>query len=111
MPKSSCSSSGDEALIEREAKKIESLIFDVSDVSESEFPTLPRVTNTNRKTEKRTIQNEESKSFASAAGGGTRQLSTDIKEYLKYKDMIKERDGMLILQHGFNSEREFVKSK
>ncbi|CAI9726939.1 EPM2A-interacting 1-like [Octopus vulgaris] len=96
MPKSSSSSSGDESSIEREAKKIESLIFDnFSDVSESEFPALPRDTNTNRKTEKRTIQNEEKKSFASAAGGGTRQLSTDIKELLNYKDMITEQDGIV----------------
>ncbi|CAI9728839.1 Hypothetical predicted protein [Octopus vulgaris] len=96
MPKSLSSSSGDESSIEREVKKIESLIFDnVSDVSESEFPALPKVTNTKRNTEERTIENEERKSFASAAGSGMRQLSTDKKELLKYKDMITERDGVV----------------
>uniref|UniRef100_A0A0L8G236 Uncharacterized protein n=1 Tax=Octopus bimaculoides TaxID=37653 RepID=A0A0L8G236_OCTBM len=98
MP-NSVSSSGEES--STEGKNIENFLFgEVSDSSEGEFPKLSNCTVAKRNINVKSLQMEEKqkRSFASAAGRGTRQLSTNKSDLLKYKDMLKIENGVVKVQ-------------
>uniref|UniRef100_A0A0L8ICC9 CCHC-type domain-containing protein n=1 Tax=Octopus bimaculoides TaxID=37653 RepID=A0A0L8ICC9_OCTBM len=90
MP-NSVSSSGEESA---DGKNIESLLFgDVSDSSEGESPKPTNSTVKSLQTE-----GKQKRSFASAAGGGTRQLSTNKSNLRMFKDIITIQDGVVKIQ-------------
>ncbi|CAI9725646.1 Hypothetical predicted protein [Octopus vulgaris] len=92
----------DEDSTDLEARKVErALLEDVTDSFESEFSPLSRTDVAGKSFEVKGLQTEEGKqkrSFASAAGDRTRQLSTKKSDVLMYKDMIKIQDGVVKVQ-------------
>ncbi|XP_052824372.1 programmed cell death 6-interacting protein, partial [Octopus bimaculoides] len=73
-----------------------------SELSQEDFPTLSESIVTKRIIDVPSIQTEqarkEKKSFALAAGGGTRLLSTNKSDYMKYRKIMEVNDSVVKIQ-------------